>query len=59
MERGENMLAPRKRPKRLIVDLSDSNSCRDTCMEERRIREMGVKLKRAVLVFLTGVAVGA
>lgn len=59
MERGENMLAPRKRPKRLIVDLPDSNSCRDTYMEERRIREMGAKLKRAVLVFLTGIAVGA
>ena len=59
MKRGENMLAPRKRPKRLIVDLPDSNSCRDTYMEERRIRAMGAKLKRAVLVFLTGVAVGA
>ena len=59
MERGEHILAPRKRPKRLIVDLPDSNSCRDTCMEERRIREMGAKLKRTVLVFLTGVAVGA
>lgn len=59
MERGENMLAPRKRPKRLIVDLPDSNSCRDTCMEKRRIREMGVKLKRAVLVFLIGTVVGA
>ena len=59
MERGENMLAPRKRPKRLIVDLPDSNSCRDTYMEERRIRAMGAKLKRAVLVFLAGVAVGA
>ena len=59
MERGENALAPWKRPKRLIVDLPDSNSCRDTYMEERRIRAMGVKLKRAVLVFLTGVAVGA
>lgn len=59
MKRGENMLAPRKRPKRLIVDLPDSNSCRDTYMEERRIREMGVKLKRAVLVFLIGTVVGA
>lgn len=59
MERGENMLAPRKRPKRLIVDLPDSNSCRDTGMEERRIRAMGVKLKRAVLVFLIGTVVGA
>ena len=59
MERGENMLAPRKRPKRLIVDLPDRNSCRDTCMEERRIRAMGAKLKRAVLVFLIGMVVGA
>lgn len=59
MERGENALAPRKRPKRLIVDLPDSNSCRDTYMEERRIREMGAKLKRSVLVFLIGTVVGA
>lgn len=50
---------PQKQPKRLIVDLPDNNSCRDICMEERMIREIGVKLKRAVLVFLTGVAMGA